>query len=125
MESMGKLGAFEFKMHKNNYEKITKNLKADFGIFKPIKGQEKISDSGGFSRTIALNGALIVQPISSLKPLEDYVKNREPIRFTTLNDDIEVVITSLQTVQSHFIDDGRNTVATYNLILKEVYDAIV
>ena len=123
--SMGKLGEFAFYMDKNAYKKISKTLTATHGTFKPIKGQERISDSGGYSQTLSLNGVLVVQPLDALKTLEDYLIAREPIRFTTLNDDIEILFTSLNITQEHFTDDGNYTVQTYNLSLKEVYDEIL
>jgi len=123
--SMGKLGEFSFYMDKNEYKKISKTLTATHGSFKPIKGQERISDSGGYSQTLSLNGVLVVQPLDALKTLEDYLIAREPIRFTTLNDDIEILFTSLNITQEHFIDDGNYTVQTYNLSLKEVYDEVL
>jgi len=123
--SMGKLGDFEFYMHKNEYKKISQTLTATHGSFKPIKGQERITDSGGYDLKLSLNGVLVVQPLDALKTLEDYLIAREPIRFTTLNDDIEVLITSLNITQEHFTDDGNYTVQTYNLSLKEVYDEVL
>jgi phage protein U len=124
-QSMGKLGEFEFYMSKNAYKKISQDITATFGSFTPIKGQERLSDSGGYDRKISLDGVLVVQPLDSLKTLEDYVTKREPIRFTTLNHDIEVVIPSLNMTQEHFLDDGNFTVQNYNLSLKEVYDELV
>jgi hypothetical protein len=123
-KSMGKLGDYEFYMHKNDYKKISHNFTATFGSFKPIKGQEIKTDSGGYSRKISLNGVLVLEPLDSLKSLEADFKAREPLRFTTLTDDIEVLITSLNIVQEHFVDDGRFTVQTYNLSLEEVYDEL-
>ena len=123
-KSMGKLGDYEFFMNKNDYKKISHSITATFGSFKPIKGQEVISNSGGYDRKISLNGVLVLEPLDSLKTLEDDLIAREPLRFTTLTDDIEVLITSLNIVQEHFIDDGRYTVQTYNLSLKEVYNEL-
>ena len=123
--SMGKLGEFAFYMDKNAYKKISKTLTATHGSFKPIKGQERISDSGGYSQTLSLNGVLVIQPLDALKTLEDYLIARELIRFTTLNDDIEILFTSLNITQEHFTDDGNYTVQTYNLSLKEVYNEIL
>jgi hypothetical protein len=125
---MGKLGDYSFYMKKNEYKKISQSFTATFGSFKPINGQERLSDSGGYSRTISLNGVLVVQPLDALKTLEDYLKARELIRFTPLFTDIDVVITSLNITQSNFIGtvDGVNaTVQTYNISLKEVYDDIL
>ena len=125
---MGKLGNYSFYMKKNEYEKISQSFTATFGTFKPIKGQERISNSGGYSRTISLNGVLVLCPLDSLKKLEDYLIAREPIRFTPLFTDIDVVITSLNITQSSFVGtvEGVNaTVQTYNLSLKEVYDEVL
>lgn len=123
--SMGKLGDFEFYMSKNAYKKISQTLTAEHGSFKPIKGQERFNASGGWDRKISLDGVLVVQPLDALKTLEDYLIAREPIRFTTLNHDFEVLISSLNITQEHFLDDGNYTVQTYNLSLKEVYDELV
>ncbi len=123
--SMGKLGEFSFYMDKNAYKKISQTITATNGTFKPIKGQERVSDSGGYERKISLNGVLVVQPLDALKTLDDYTTTREPIRFTTLTDDIEVLISTLTTTKEHFIDDGSYTVQTYNLSLKEVYDEVL
>jgi hypothetical protein len=125
---MGKLGDYSFYMKKNEYKKISQSFTATFGSFKPINGQERLSDSGGYSRTISLNGVLVVQPLDALKTLEYYLKARKLIRFTPLFTDIYVVITSLNITQSNFIGtvDGVNaTVQTYNISLKEVYDDIL
>jgi len=123
--SMGKLGEFAFYMDKNAYKKISQTLSATFGSFKPIKGQERISDAGGYENKLSLNGVLVVQPLNALNSLEDYLKARESLRFTTLNDDIEVLLTNLNITKEHFTDDGNYTVQTYNLSLKEVYDDIL
>jgi len=122
--SMGKLGDFEFYMHQNDYKEIAKNLTATFGSLKPAKGQEQLNKNGGYSQAISLKGVLVVQPLEALKTLEDYTKNREPIRFTTLDTDIEVIINSLNTTQKMFLDNGKFTVQNYSLSLKEIYDAI-
>jgi phage protein U len=122
---MGKLGDFKFYMNKNEYKKISKKLKATFGSFKPIKGQERLSDAGGYEQTLSLNGVLVVQPLDALKSLEDYLKAREPLEFTTLRESVQVVITSLTINESFFMDNGDFTVQEYNLSLKEVYDELV
>jgi len=122
---MGKLGDFVFYMSKNEYKKISHVLTAEHGSFKPIKGQEQINDSGGYDRKISFDGVLVLQPLDALKTLEDYLIAREPLRFTTLNHDFEVVLTSLNITQEHFVDDGNYTVQTYSLSLKEVYNEIV
>jgi len=122
---MGKLGDFVFYMKKNEYEKISKMLTATFGSFKPIKGQERVSDAGGYEGKISLNGVLVLCPLDTLESLEDYLKARKPIRFTTLNDDVEVLLSSLTITQSHFLDNGNFTAQTYSLSLKEVYDEIL
>ncbi len=123
--SMGKLGDFEFYMSKNEYKKISQTLTAEHGVFTPIKGQKRFSDSGGYTRELSLEGVLVVQPLNALKSLEDYLIARKPIRFTTLNHDFEVLISSLNITQEKFLDDGNYTVQTYNLSLKEVYNELV
>lgn len=122
---MGKIGDFKFYMKKNDYQKLSKILSATFGSYKPLKGQERLSDSGGFERKINLSGVLVVQPLDALKKLEDYVEKREPLEFTTLRESYKVVITNLSINQSHFLDNGDFTVQDYNLSLKEVYDELV
>jgi len=122
---IGKIGDFKFYMNKNDYKKLSKTLSATFGSYKPIKGQERLSDSGGFERKINLSGVLVVQPLDALKTLEEYVEKREPLEFTTLRESYRVVITNLSINQSHFLDNGDFTVQDYNLSLKEVYDELV
>ena len=122
--NMGKLGDFTFYVKKNEYKKLTESFTVSFGSFKPIKGQELLSDSGGYEHKITLNGVAVVQPIGSLKTLESIAKNREIIRLTTVDIDIDVVITALTLKKSHFIDDGKYTVQTYNITLKEVFHDI-
>jgi len=122
---MGKIGDFKFYMNTNEYQKLSKSLSATFGSYKPIKGQERLSDSGGFEQKLSLNGVLVVQPQDALKTLEDYLKTREPLEFTTLRESFKVVITNLNINQSHFLDNGDFTVQDYNLSLKEVYDELV
>ena len=121
---MGKLGDFVFYMNKNDYKKISENLKRDYGSFKPIKGQEQLNDAGGYSRTLTLNGVLVLQPLDALKKLDDFLIDGKPLRFTTLTVDFDVVLTSLNTTKEHFTDNGSHTVINYNLSLKEVYDDI-
>jgi len=121
---MGKLGEFAFYIDKNKYKKISQSLTATHGSFTPIKGQKLLTDSGGYERKITLNGVLVVQPTDALKPLEDYLIARDPIRFTTLQHDLDVVINSLNTTEEHFLDDGRFTVQTYNLSLEESFDEL-
>lgn len=82
---MGKIGIYPFFMHRNAYKAIEDNLTATFGSFFPIKGQEIVTDSGGYTNNIRLNGVLVAQNINSLKPLEWYLKRREKIRFTTIS----------------------------------------
>jgi len=122
--NMGKLGSFTFYIKKNEYKKLTETFSVSFGSFKPIKGQEMLTDSGGYEHKITLNGVAVVQPIGSLKTLESMAKNREVIRLTTVDIDIDVVITALTLEKSHFIDDGKYTVQTYNITIKEVFNDI-
>jgi len=44
------------------------------------------------------------------------------MRFTTLDDDIYCVITSLQITKKFFTDNGSATVQEYNISLKEVLE---
>jgi len=88
--NMGKLGNFTFYIKKNEYKKLTETFSVSFGSFKPIKGQETLTDSGGYEHKITLNGVAVVQPIGSLKTLESMAKNREVIRLTTVDIDIDV-----------------------------------
>ena len=123
--SMGKLGAYPFFMHSNDYKSLEESLSADFGSFKPIKGQEILSDSGGYSEIFRLNGVLVAENIHSLKPLKWYLKRREPIRFTTVSLDFECVIKNLQIQKSHFTISGNYKVQNYNITLQKVYNAVV
>lgn len=123
--SMGKLGSYPFFMHTNDYKVIEESLSASFGSFKPIKGQEILSDSGGYDGVIRLNGVLVAQSLHALKPLEWYLKRREAIRFTTISFDKEVVITNLQTTKNFFATTGAFRVQSYNIALKEVYNDIL
>lgn len=121
-KDMGKIGDFAFYMDKNQYKKISQTLTATHGEFTPVKGQKSKTDSGGYDNKFTLNGVLVLQPLNALKPLEDYLKAREPIRFTTLKHDIEVLINTLSVTEEHFLDDGKGTVQTYNLSLEEVFN---
>ena len=67
---MGRLGDFPFIMHRNAYQNITKTITAEFGSYKPIQGQEILSDTGGYGETVHVNGILVAQPVKSLKTLE-------------------------------------------------------
>ncbi len=122
--NMGKIGDYSFYMDKNAYKKISSTITASFGSFKPIKGQKVLTDSGGYEEKLSLNGVLIVQPLDQLETLKDMVKARKVLRFTTVQDDIEVVINSINTVKEYFTDSGEHTVASYNLQLEVVYDEI-
>ena len=122
---MGKLGLFPFFMHHNEFKTITETLNADFSSYKPIKGQEVLGDSGGFSGNITLNGILVAEPIHAVEPLKWLLKMRNPLRFTTLESDIEAVITSLTATKTYFTIHGTHRVQTYNITLKEVYGSIV
>ena len=123
--SMGKIGMYPFFMHTNDFKAIEESLTASFGSFKPIKGQDILSDSGGYGSSIKLNGVLVAQSLNALKPLKWYLKKREPIRFTTISFDKEVVITSLQTTKNFFTTTGAFRVQSYNIVLKEVYNDIL
>jgi len=122
---MGKIGMYPFFMHHNAYKAIEENLSATFGSFFPIKGQEIVTDSGGYSNYIRLNGVLVAENINSLKPLEWYLKQREKIRFTTISYDVECLITSLSTTKSFFTIVGEHRVQTYNISLKVLEDSYV
>lgn len=122
---MGKLGEFPFYMHRNDFKQIAHSLKADFSSYKPIKGLEVIGDSGGTGRTIRLNGVLVAEGVEELDPLEFLLKERKPLRFTTLTNDFHVVITNLDKVESNFYIDGTARVQRYNISLKEIYGEIV
>ena len=112
-------------MNKNDYKQITFSLTSDFSSYKPIKGLQVTGDSGGTQGTVRLNGVLVAEPADSLSPLKDMCLSRKPIRFTTLDADYEVVITSYDRVQSNFYIDGDARVNRYNLALKEVYNELV
>ena len=121
---MGRLGYYPFSMDKNEFKKVTQTLNAEFGRYKPIKGQTLIGNSGGYTRKINLNGILVAQSMHSLKPLEWYLMKREPIRFTTLFTDMEVIITSISETKEYFQAFGKFQVQSYNITLEEVYDEI-
>jgi len=122
---MGKLGMFPFFMHHNDFKQIQEQLRASFSSYKPIKGQEVLGDSGGFGRNITLDGVLVAEPIDDLKALKWMLMMREPIRLTTIDDDLEVVIEGLTITKSNFKVNGEFTVQRYNLQLKEVYGELV
>jgi len=121
---MGKLGLYPFFMHKNEFKQIQESLTADFSSYKPIKGQEVIGDSGGFSNNIALNGILVAESIYAVEPLKWLLKLRKPIRLTTLESDITVVITSVRATKSYFTIHGSHRVQSYDITLKEVYGIV-
>jgi len=121
---MGKLGDFAFYMDKNAYKKISETITRNNATFKPLLGQKVTIKTGGYDRKITLNGVLVVQPLDALKPLKEYAMDGSPIRFTTIQDDIEVEIKSINTVKEQFLDNGSQTVTTYNLSLEEVYNDI-
>ncbi|MBL0702566.1 MAG: phage tail protein [Sulfurospirillum sp.] len=118
---MGRLGNYPFFMGKNDFKKVTQTLNAEFGKYKPIKGQTVLSDSGGYDRKLTLNGILVAQSVHALKPLEWYLMKREPLRYTTLFTDMEVVITSMTENKEHFETHGLFRVQSYNITLEEVY----
>lgn len=118
---MGRLGYYPFSMSKNEFKKVTQTLNAEFGRYKPIKGQEVLTDSGGYNRKITLNGIIVAQSVHSLKPLEWYLMKREPLRFTTLFTDVEVIITSISETKEVFETHGLFRVQSYNITLEEVY----
>ena len=122
---MGKLGAFPFFMHKNEFKKITKTLNAQFSRYKPIKGQTILGDSGGFDEDLTINGILVAEPVQSTTPLEWFLKMRKPLRFTTLVHDENVVIKSLTKTETLFSLHGRHRVQEYSLSLEVVYGSIV
>lgn len=121
-EAMGKIGNFSFYMNKNDYQSISKKIEANFNSYKPIDGQETLNTNGGYTQTVDLQGVLVVEPLDSLTTLENYCKDRKALRFTTLNHDLDVVITFLNITQKNFVTNGNYTVQEYSLSLKEVYD---
>lgn len=122
---MGKLGEYPFSMNQNDYNEIDNNLMSTFSAYQPIKGLALTGDSGGTGRNIRLNGVLVAEPIAAIKTLEYLLKRRETIRFTTIDDDFQVVITGLSVVHKNFFIDGKSRVQIYNLTLKEVYGEII
>ena len=121
---MGKLGDFTFYIDKNGYKKISETITRNNAKFKPLLGQTQTIKAGGYDRKLSLNGVLVLQPLNALKKLKDYAMDGSPIRFTTLQDDIEVEIKTLTTEKEHFMDNGNQTVTTYNISLEEVYNEI-
>ena len=122
---MGRLGDFPFIMHINDYKTLTKPVTAEFGSYKPIQGQEILSDTGGYGETIHINGILVAQPVKSTKTLEYYTKARSPLRLTTMTEDMQVVIKQSQFKQTHFYLTGSHRVQQYDLQLKGVYGGII
>lgn len=122
---MGKIGMFPFFMHHNEFKRITETLTANFGSYKPIKGQEILSDSGGFGRQFTMNGILVAEPIHALKPLDYLLMMRKPVRFTTLEHDFDVVMTNLSKTKEYFTIHGTHRVQSYNISMKEVYGSLL
>lgn len=120
--NMGKLNDFTFYMGKNEYQKITDTLSANFSSIDSSNGVERLKGQPIIKREIKLNGVLVVQPLDSLKSLQADVRIGDKIRFTTIDDDISCVITSLQVTKRLFTDNGSATVQEYNISLKEVLE---
>lgn len=122
--SMGKLNDYEFFMTKNAYNSITDTMTAEFKSFDSFNGLERLYGEPKRRRTISLNGVLVVQPLDSLKNLQADIRIGQRIRFTTIDDDIYCVITSLTITKKHFTDNGSATVQEYNIKLKEVLEEL-
>jgi hypothetical protein len=122
---MGKIGNFPFMMHQNEYKKVSKTITAEFAKYKPIEGQVLHGSSGGFTEAITVNGILVVQPINALDPLEWYVKMRSPLRYTTLDEDIDVVLTQAVFTKTHHSIHGRHRVQLYNLQMEGIYGGLL
>lgn len=120
--SMGKLNDFEFFMTKNAYKQITDTMTAEFKSFDSHNGIERLYGQPKNRRTINLSGVLVVQPLDSLKNLQADIRIGERMRFTTIDDDIYCVITSLKITKKFFTDNGSATVQEYNITLKEVLE---
>jgi phage protein U len=120
--SMGKLNDFIFYMGKNEYKKITDTITADFKAIDSNNGIERLQGRPVNKRTINMNGVLVVQPLDALKSLQADVRIGERMRFTTIDDDIFCVITSLSITKKFFTDNGSATVQEYNISLKEVFE---
>lgn len=118
---MGKLDDFAFFMHKNDFKQIQESMTADFSSYKPIKGQELLGDSGGFSHNITLNGVLVAEPIEGLNPLKFMLMERKPLQFTTLTFDYDVVMVSYSPTKQSFGLIGDHRVESYNIVLKRIY----
>jgi hypothetical protein len=121
---MGKINEFPFAMHENEFKKITETYSADFTSYQPIKGQEVLGMAISYKRDTVLNGVMIAQPINSTEPLEWFLKIGKPIRFTTLDTDMDAVITKLIKNKENFYINGEHRLETYSIILKEVYSEL-
>jgi len=121
---MGKIDGFPFAMHTNEFKKITETYSADFTSYQPIKGQEVLGMAISYKRETALNGVMVAQPINATEPLEWFLKIGKPVRFTTLDTDMEAIITKLIKNKEKFYINGKHRVETYSIILKEVYSEL-
>ena len=120
--SMGMFNDFIFYMGKNEYKKITDTITAEFKSFDSLNGIESLHGNPKRRRNINLNGVLVVQPLDALKSLQADARIGESMRFTTIDDDIFCVITSLSITKKFFTDNGSATVQEYNISLKEVLE---
>jgi len=121
---MGKLGDFSFYMHENGYKKLKQSLTASRSSFTPIQGQKILINDTKYERKFSLSGVLVVQPINALKDLESYLISGECIRFSTIEDDFLVVINSLNSDRSFFLEDGKFTVQNYDIGFEESFNGV-
>ena len=122
--NMGKLNDFTFYMNKNEYKKVTDTITANFKTIDSSNGFERLQGQPIIKREIKLNGVLVLQPLDSFKSLQADLRIGEIIRFTTIDDDISCVLTSLQVTKKFFTDNGSATVQEYNISLKEVLEEL-
>jgi len=120
--TMGKLGDHKFYMHNNEYKKITDTINAEFKSVDSNNGLQRLYSQPKLSRTIKLNGVLVRQSEMSLKNLQADIRIGAKTRFTTFDDDIDCVITSLEITKKSFLHNGRAMVQEYNISLKEVLE---
>lgn len=101
-------------------DSVDENLELNFAEINRVNNNPYYQDIGEFKESFTIKGEFVKEKIYILDRLEEIVKAKEPIRFTTIKDSFLVIITSIKKSKNTFLK-GAHLVQSFEINLKRWY----
>lgn len=118
---LAKLDNYTFLMEKSDFDEMTEQFRFAYSEHKRLNNHSSLQAVGAWSQDITVRGLLVQQKMNTLDALVKLASKKEKVRFTTKEDDFDVVITDIQKGKTLYNKDGTFMVQSYNAKMKRVF----